>query len=238
MPPRSRRDEVLELAGELFARSGYATTTVRDIAGAAGILSGSLYHHFASKEAIVDALLQPFLDELLDRCDEIVASDLAPEAAFEALATASFDALDEHATAIAIYEDDGRRLEALPHFAYLREAGAHLAAVWTATIERGIASGTFRADLDPAVTYAYVRATLWDVARRTAGAADAAGDGTGGRGTAAVADRQLELLLRGIRAEAPGAAPAAVAEPAPEPDKATEPARPKKKGKKGKKKKG
>jgi AcrR family transcriptional regulator len=220
MPPRTRRDEVLELAGELFARNGYATTTVRDIAGAAGILSGSLYHHFASKEAIVDALLQPFLDQLLDRCDEIAASDLAPEAAFEALATASFDALDEHATAIAIYEDDGRRLEAQPHFAYLRAAGEHLAAVWTQEIERGVASGAFRADLDPSLTYAYVRATLWDVARRVSGGAD-------GRGTAAVADRQLELLLRGIRADTP-------ADPVVEPEQAAERERSKKKGKKKK----
>jgi AcrR family transcriptional regulator len=216
MAPRSRRDEVVELAGELFARNGYATTTVRDIANAAGILSGSLYHHFASKEAIVDALLAPFLDDLLGRYDEILAAGLAPAAAFEALATASLDALDEHATAIAIYEDDGRRLEAQPHFAYLREGGERLRAAWTAVIERGVAEGAFRADLDPRLTYAFVRATLWDCARRTAPAGD-------GRGTAAVADRQLELLLRGIAA-------AAADRPAAE--------RRKKKSKKGKKKKG
>ena len=49
-PPNSRRDELLELAATMFAERGLRATTVRDIADGAGILSGSLYHHFASKE--------------------------------------------------------------------------------------------------------------------------------------------------------------------------------------------
>ena len=52
-----RRDEIVALAGEMFAARGFAGTTVREIADAAGILSGSLYHHFDSKESIVDELL-------------------------------------------------------------------------------------------------------------------------------------------------------------------------------------
>ena len=42
--------ELLELAASMFAERGLRATTVRDIADAAGILSGSLYHHFDSKE--------------------------------------------------------------------------------------------------------------------------------------------------------------------------------------------
>ena len=41
----------------LFAEKGFRNTTVRDIADAAGILSGSLYHHFDSKESMVDEIL-------------------------------------------------------------------------------------------------------------------------------------------------------------------------------------
>ncbi|MGC2799024.1 MAG: helix-turn-helix domain-containing protein, partial [Mycobacterium sp.] len=47
-PPNSRRDELLELAATMFAERGLRATTVRDIADSAGILSGSLYHHFSS----------------------------------------------------------------------------------------------------------------------------------------------------------------------------------------------
>jgi AcrR family transcriptional regulator len=53
----SRREELLAIAAELFAQRGFKNTTVRDIADAAGILSGSLYHHFDSKESMVDEIL-------------------------------------------------------------------------------------------------------------------------------------------------------------------------------------
>lgn len=44
-----RRQEILNLAAELFAQRGYEAVGVRQIADAAGILAGSLYHHFPSK---------------------------------------------------------------------------------------------------------------------------------------------------------------------------------------------
>lgn len=49
----SRRDDVLEAAASLFATRGYAATSIRDIARQVGILSGSLYYHFTSKEEIL-----------------------------------------------------------------------------------------------------------------------------------------------------------------------------------------
>ena len=51
----------------MFAERGLRATTVRDIADSAGILSGSLYHHFSSKEEMVDELLRGFLDWLFER---------------------------------------------------------------------------------------------------------------------------------------------------------------------------
>ena len=59
-----RRAEIVAIAGDLFAEHGYAHTTVREIADAAGILSGSLYHHFDSKESMIEALLRDFLDRI------------------------------------------------------------------------------------------------------------------------------------------------------------------------------
>ena len=53
----ARRRELLETAAEVFAEQGYNATTVREIADAAGILAGSLYYHFDSKESMVDEIL-------------------------------------------------------------------------------------------------------------------------------------------------------------------------------------
>lgn len=52
------REDVLDAALELFARQGYAATTVRQLADAAGITSPAIYGHFESKRAIYDALMR------------------------------------------------------------------------------------------------------------------------------------------------------------------------------------
>ena len=74
-PSATRREELLAITARLFAKKGFRNTTVRDIADAAGILSGSLYHHFDSKESMVDEILSTFQEELFGQYDEILASD-------------------------------------------------------------------------------------------------------------------------------------------------------------------
>ena len=71
--PRDRHDQILAAAAELFARKGVAATTVREIADQVGILSGSLYHHFDSKEAMVDEILLPYLKDLGEACTRVTA---------------------------------------------------------------------------------------------------------------------------------------------------------------------
>jgi AcrR family transcriptional regulator len=58
-----RREEILQTAAQLFASSGFRTS-LADIAEACGILPGSLYHHFDSKEAIVVELIHRYHDDL------------------------------------------------------------------------------------------------------------------------------------------------------------------------------
>jgi AcrR family transcriptional regulator len=49
---------VLDAAARLFAGKGYGATSMRDIAGAVGMLPGSLYYHFASKEELLVAVYE------------------------------------------------------------------------------------------------------------------------------------------------------------------------------------
>lgn len=53
-----RRRELVDTAARLFREQGYDRTTVRDLAEAVGLQSGSLFHHFSSKEAILLAVMQ------------------------------------------------------------------------------------------------------------------------------------------------------------------------------------
>src|SRR3954469_16806644 len=99
-----RRDELLAIAAGLFAEKGFKNTTVRDIADASGILSGSLYHHFDSKESMVDEILKTFQEELFGQYDEILASDLDPLARLERAVEVSFDTIDQHRDEVAIFQ--------------------------------------------------------------------------------------------------------------------------------------
>jgi AcrR family transcriptional regulator len=62
---RSRRDEILEIAVGLFATRGYHGVSMDDIGAAAGVTGPALYHHFAGKEAMLVAALNPVSEGLL-----------------------------------------------------------------------------------------------------------------------------------------------------------------------------
>lgn len=82
--PESPRGKLLQEAARLFRRKGYERTTVRDLANAVGIQSGSIFHHFKSKEEILrsvmeetviynTALLRAALDEASDLRERVLA---------------------------------------------------------------------------------------------------------------------------------------------------------------------
>jgi TetR/AcrR family transcriptional regulator, cholesterol catabolism regulator len=61
------RQRVLRAAAALFRTQGYAATSLRDIAAAAGLKAGSLYNHFSSKEDIVTTILDLGVKTVFER---------------------------------------------------------------------------------------------------------------------------------------------------------------------------
>jgi TetR/AcrR family transcriptional regulator, cholesterol catabolism regulator len=145
-----RRQIILERAGGLFARKGVAPTTVREIGDAAGILSGSLYHHFDSKDAIAEEIVADYVDDLLSRYRRVkgrLADD--PPRCLAGLLGASFQSLDSHRDACAIYLNDLPYLSALPGFGSTKRRCRQVQEIWMEVLRDGIARGLFRSDIDP-----------------------------------------------------------------------------------------
>lgn len=63
----NRRDDILRAAGTLMAAKGYDATSMRDIASAVGILAGSVYYHFPSKEALFVELHNDVVQTMTER---------------------------------------------------------------------------------------------------------------------------------------------------------------------------
>ncbi|MET8581643.1 TetR/AcrR family transcriptional regulator [Streptomyces collinus] len=158
---QARRSELLATAAEVFAEQGYNATTVRAIADHAGMLAGSLYYHFDSKESMLEEILRTFLDELWDGYDTVLASGLGPRETLEALVTESFREIDRHRAAVAIYQKESRQLAAQDRFAFLADSQRRFEKAWLSTLEQGVARRVFRADLDVRLTYRFVRDTVW-----------------------------------------------------------------------------
>ncbi|WP_394814276.1 TetR/AcrR family transcriptional regulator [Streptomyces dubilierae] len=156
-----RRGELLATAAEVFAEQGYNATTVRTIADHAGMLAGSLYYHFDSKESMLEEILRTFLDELWDGYDTVLGAGLGPRETLQALVTESFREIDRHRAAVAIYQKESRHLVAQERFAFLAESQRRFEQAWLSTLERGVAERAFRADLDVRLTYRFVRDTVW-----------------------------------------------------------------------------
>jgi AcrR family transcriptional regulator len=88
-----RRQKIIFEAGLLFSMNGYDGTSMRDIAAASGILPGSVYHHFTSKEQIFVAVHDAGLTFLTNRLTAVLHGITDPRLAFELALVAHCEAL-------------------------------------------------------------------------------------------------------------------------------------------------
>ena len=197
--PLDRREVILERAADLFARQGVAATTVREIAEAVGILSGSLYHHFASKDDIVDAIVSGFMADLVQRYDAVLAAGSGPADRLRGLVLASLETVADHPHATEIYQKDERYLQAADGPSVVRQSARDVRTAWTSVLKAGVADGAFRGDVPVKVMYPLLRDGLWLTARWFVPTRD--------YGYAQLADDYVKVFLQGITGTGTAAAP-------------------------------
>ncbi len=89
----SRRHQLLRASARLFREKGFDGTSVRDIAQATGLQSGSWVYHFPTKQDILVAAMEQGLVDALARIEAIAAQQLPPRRKFEALVRTHLDTL-------------------------------------------------------------------------------------------------------------------------------------------------
>jgi AcrR family transcriptional regulator len=82
LPAEERRELILRAAKARFAQHGYASTSIDDIAAAAGVTKPVVYDHFASKRSLCFALMRRLRDELLDAATASLSAATTPRERF------------------------------------------------------------------------------------------------------------------------------------------------------------
>jgi AcrR family transcriptional regulator len=107
----NRREIIVKAAGRLFREKGYEGTSVRDLADAVGLQSGSLFFHFRSKEEILLSLLEGGLRRAVAILDRHLAAAVSPREKLSAILHGHLQAiLDEERDAFYVVLRDWRTL--------------------------------------------------------------------------------------------------------------------------------
>lgn len=159
-----RRDEILAIAARLIAKRGYSATTVRDIADEAGILSGSLYHHFSSKEAMLQEILHGFMNRLLSSYEKIASEAPNPREGIDALVECAFETIDREPAAVGLYQNEVAFLATQAGFEFLITESDRIEKIWIDLLRAGQEQGVFHVN-DAFITYRFVRDAVWSTVR-------------------------------------------------------------------------
>lgn len=88
-----RRGQLIRESARLFREKGFEATSVRDIAAATGLQSGSWVYHFKTKQDILAAVMEEGLQRALERIEAIGREQLTPREHFRALLRAHLDTI-------------------------------------------------------------------------------------------------------------------------------------------------
>jgi TetR/AcrR family transcriptional regulator, fatty acid metabolism regulator protein len=147
-PAVDKRRMILDAAVRVFARTGFHTCRVSDVADEAGVAYGLVYHYFDSKDQILDTLFLERWDILLRAIQQVDGEDVPPREKLYAITSFIVDSYrhDPDLMKVIIVEvTRAANTFGRTHLAHIREAYVGIAAI----VERAQRAGVFRADITP-----------------------------------------------------------------------------------------
>ncbi len=147
-PPVDKRRQILDAAIRVFARQGFHSTRVSDIADEAGVAYGLVYHYFSSKDEVLNELFSERWSLLLAAIEETDRSSASPRDKLEAVAAFIVDSYrhDPELMKVIIVEvTRAANSFGRTHLPEISSAYASIAKI----VADGQEAGAFRSDIDP-----------------------------------------------------------------------------------------
>ncbi|ADV66745.1 TetR/AcrR family transcriptional regulator [Deinococcus maricopensis] len=192
MSTKSRREQIHDVASQLFSERGYHATSMRDLASQLGMQGGSLYAHISSKEEllveIVDQAARQFDDALMPLKD----ADMGPEDKLREAMRRHLEVVTHNLESATVFFHEWKHLspDAYKKVTDWRDTIDRL---YRELVQEGIRKGVLRADLDVKMTaYLLLSAVNWTYTwYRPGGTLDAT----------SIANHFADMLLVGLRTE-------------------------------------
>jgi len=154
-----RRQEVLKVAAELFARLGYEHTTLDMIASELGLSKPSLYYYVKSKEDVLGQILEDIVQSISDQVQADISTAMPPDERLRRLIVAHVARLCVYPEGRAFIMYESHLLsQRAPHILEMRARYQRLV---EAIIDEGIARGIFRVPSAKLATFALLGALNW-----------------------------------------------------------------------------
>jgi AcrR family transcriptional regulator len=141
-----KRGLILEAAVRVFARDGYHTSRVGDIAEEAGIAHGLLYHYFPSKEDVLTTIFRENWGQLIEAFHRVEESDEPADEQLRGIAKILLRSWRHDPDLVRVMV---REVARSPHLQSQVDEVREVFTTIQRVIERGQADGVFRAGLDP-----------------------------------------------------------------------------------------
>jgi AcrR family transcriptional regulator len=189
MDTETAREEILAGAAKLFMERGYDATSVREIGDYLDISQSSLYYHAKNKAQILVDLNKGFMSRLVDRFEEIDATDAAATEKLSRVMHELLQAISDNQEVVAVVLHERRSLPASAARSIQRQRD-RVDAVIDRIIERGVAEGSFREVDAVTVRLALTGMTNWAYTWFRP---------NGPKSATEIADGFVDILLRGIQ---------------------------------------
>jgi AcrR family transcriptional regulator len=148
--PEERPRELLEAALAVFSQRGYRNTRLDDVAEAAGVTKGAIYHYFDTKEELLLSVIDHYQALAFGRAEEVLANrELSASERIEQVVKKIFQPTEQPKRLLLALLIRGIAHE-VPHVheRWLRDGPIRLWALVARLVEEGKRSGEFRADAD------------------------------------------------------------------------------------------
>jgi AcrR family transcriptional regulator len=139
---RTRKQQIIATAADLFREKGYKATSMRDIASKVGLEAASMYSHIRSKEALLTDICMECAQWFTQGMEDITASRQSEDCKLRDLISLHVSIAFDHPASITVFNDEWRHLPEPQHALFIKARKAYEAG-FRNILDAGRQAGTF-----------------------------------------------------------------------------------------------